>query len=101
MFGKIFGALKTGGKVAWKAYNSPEGQILASIFVPAKALKIVAAGVSTVDHIQAELKSEQKRKKARSIILKEFPEAAENQKMLNFMIEAKLQEMEGNLEFHG
>ena len=97
-FKKIGSALKVGGKFAWKTYNRPEGQVLMSLFVPAAPLRAIAMGVTLTTTIIEDISEHKKREAAKDIILDQFPAAGADKKMLNFLIEAQLQKMAGNLD---
>lgn len=99
-FKKIGNAFKVGGKFAWKAYNRPEGKVLLSAFVPASSLLLVTAAIETTKLAVGEVQEKNRRDHARALVLAEFPAVAKSgdEKLVNFMIEAKLQELDGNLD---
>jgi len=95
-FGKIGRGFKAGGKVAWGVYNSGPGKVLITAFAPAKIAQIVAASVGTINSIGGYVEEESKRSEAKKLVLVAFPQAAEDKKLLNFLIEAQLQKLAGN-----
>lgn len=100
-FKKIVKGIAVGGKTAWRVANSPEGQVMISIFAPATVAKAALNGVKIANEISAEHTSNKKREQAKKLVLSglENEERAviqANPKLLNFMIEAMLQKMEGN-----
>ena len=98
VFGKIGRGVVTGSKVAWKVYNTPYGQVLVTAFAPAKIAMVVGAAVATVGEVREQLDENKKREMAKEMVLMTFPQAADDKKLLNFLIEAQLQKMAGNAE---
>lgn len=101
-FKKIGGALKIAGKVSWMMYKRPEGKVLLTALVPVLPLTAVTLAIAATEAAVGQHKDNRKRDHARQIILQEFPVIAEsgNDKLINFMIEAKLQELAGNLDIN-
>lgn len=100
-FKKIGKAFGTAGKVGWKVWNSPEGQILIGAFAPAKAVQLAQDAVVIVDQIKSNMEADAKRERAKELVLAVLEPAErklleENPKLLNFMIEAALQKLDGN-----
>ena len=97
-FKKVGSGLKTGGKVAWKVYNSGPGQVLITAFAPAKVASIVAGAVGVINETTSYVGEQAKRNRARELVLSRFPQAADDKQLLNFLIEAQLQKLAGNAE---
>ncbi len=97
-FSRIGRGFKAGGKVAWRVYNSGPGKVLITAFAPAKIAHIVATSVGAVNEIGGYMKEESKRSKAKEIVLAKFPQAAEDKKLLNFLVEAQLLKLAGNAD---
>lgn len=97
-FRKIGRGFKTGGKVGWRVYNSVPGQVLITAFAPAKVASIVAGAVGVINETTSYVGEQAKRTRAEELVLSHFPQAADDKKLLNFLIEAQLQKLAGNAE---